>query len=220
MPHSETFIDGVWHPSVTTITSSKPKPWLVAWHEKWGPLAERKVRIVNEIGTEFHRCVEQWLDTGGYHLSETLSTAYYPRLRGMMGSFIDWAEGINGTIHMTELKVVSHLHTYSGTLDAVGTLGGRPTIFDWKTSSRIYDDMELQLAAYAQAYNENTAFDEIKDGLIVCVSKDKPRFRLATKRFRLGKRAFNKFLKLRAMFDDMKARPTDAENSVSEEAGC
>ncbi len=74
---------------------------------------------------------------------------------------------------------------------------------DWKTGSRIYADHALQLAAYAQAYKEQTG-KEIKVGIIVHVSKDKPYHRVTVKTFKLGKRVFNKFLKLRAMFDDMK----------------
>jgi CRISPR/Cas system-associated exonuclease Cas4 (RecB family) len=219
VPHSETYVDGIWFPSATTIINAKPKPWLDAWRQKWGVLAERKTRIANIIGTEFHRCVEQWLDTGGYRLNEALSATYYPRLRGMMGSFIDWASNVDGIVSQTELKVLSKMYTYSGTLDAVGILDGRPMLYDWKSSSRIYDDMEMQLAAYAQAYNEQTGA-KVRDGLIVCVSKDKPDFKVTTRQFRLGKRAFNKFLKLREMFDDMKARPIDAEDSVPEETGC
>src|SRR5258708_23433303 len=98
MPHSECIIDGVFYPSVTTVLATKPRPWLDAWKAKWGVLAERKMLIAGLIGTEFHRCVEQWLDTGGYKLSETISTAYYPRLRGMVGSFIDWASSIDGIL--------------------------------------------------------------------------------------------------------------------------
>jgi len=202
MPHTECYVNGVWYPSVSTIISAESKPWLQTWREKWGSLAERKVKAANEIGTEFHRCVEQYLETGGYQLSMTLSTAYYPRLRGMMGSFVDWATSVNGEIHSTELKVISHTHTYSGTLDAVGTFDGNPMLYDWKTSSRIYPDMDIQLVAYAEAYKEQTG-QEIKQGMIVHVSKDKPHFKLTTKTFKLGKRVFNKFLKLRSMFDEI-----------------
>lgn len=200
MPHVETFIDGIWYPSVTTVMGAEPKPWLDKWREKWGALAERKTKAASDIGSEFHRCVEQYLDTGGYILSDTLSTHYYSRLRGMMGSFIDWAATVNGVVHATELKVISRLYTYSGTLDAVGILDGKLIIFDWKTSTRIYPEMALQLAAYAQAFKEEKGLD-IKQGIIVHVSKDKPHFKLTTKTFKLGKRVLNKFLELREMFD-------------------
>lgn len=221
MPHQELFIDGVWYPSVTTIMDVKPKPWLDAWRDKWGLLAARKTRIANAIGTEFHRCVEQWLDTGAYSVcAPTLDGIPMPstmtRVDGMVKSWVSWAVSIEGEIKHTELQVVSKAYTYSGTLDAVGTLYGNAMLFDWKTSSRIYDDMQLQLSAYAQAYNEElhrigslsskTSCRDVKDGIIVCTSKDKPHFRTTTKQFKLGKTPFKKFLKLRAMFDEMQTQ--------------
>lgn len=205
MPHSETFIDGKWYPSVTTVMAVEPKPWLQTWHEKWGSLAERKTKLSGVIGDEFHRCVEQYLDTGTFSLSDGVNgfpTSCSARIVGMMQSFVKWTQSIEGVVDATELKVISSTYTYSGTLDAVGRLWGKPIIFDWKTSSRIYDSMGMQLAAYAQAYKEQTG-KEIKEGIIVHVSKDKPHFKLTTKTFKLGKRVLGKFLKLRAMFDDI-----------------
>ena len=122
MPHSECFIDGVWYPSVSTIIGSKPAPWLDAWREKWGELATRKMEIAAAIGTAFHDCVEQYLDTGGYviHIDEYPSC--YTRINGMMQSWIRWAASVDGTIDRTEMKVISKLHTYSGTFDWVGKI--------------------------------------------------------------------------------------------------
>lgn len=214
MPHTETYIDGIWYPSVTTILNVKPKPWLNAWYMKWGSKAARKTALANEIGTAFHKEVEKYINVGEYARE---SQKVYRRIYGMMVSFRDWAINADGIIDQTELKVISRLYRYSGTLDAVGTFEGTPTVFDWKTSSRIYDDMDLQLAAYAQAYKEMTGID-IKQGMIVHVSKDKPSFKLTTKTFKLGKRVFNKFLKLRGQFDEIQRRD-DAESIVNEETG-
>jgi hypothetical protein len=210
MPHTETYIGGIWYPSVSTIIGSKPKPWLEAWKEEWGVLAERKAKIANAIGTEFHRCVDSWLTTQTYAVLPPAIDGFVmpstiPRVEGMMRSFVAWAEETNGIIYDTELKVVSHLYTYSGTLDAVGTFGKKLVVYDWKTSSRIYDDMQLQLSAYGQAYKEQEG-RQAKLGIIVCVSKDKPSYRLTTKEFKLGKRAFNKFLELREKFGPMEVR--------------
>ena len=196
MPHDETFVDGVWFPSVTTVMGAKPAPWLDAWREKWGALATRKMEAASAIGTEFHRCVEEWLDTGDYSPNSV-------RVGGMMYSWIRWAEGVDGMIYHTEMKVISRLYKYSGTLDAVGKIGKTRMIIDWKTSTRIYPEMALQLAAYAAAFNEQTG-SKIKDGLIVHVSKDKPDYKVTTKAFKLGKRPFAKFLELRDMFDEMR----------------
>src|ERR1700674_1939735 len=202
MPHSETFIDGVWDPSVSTILGAEPKPWLDAWREKWGILAERKTKIAAAVGTAFHDCIEQYLETRGYIIHIEKYPSCYTRVNGMMQSWIAWAESVNGVIDHTEMKVISKIHKYSGTLDAVGTIKKLSTLVDWKTSSRIYSDMQLQLSAYAQAYKEQTGID-IKQDMIVHVSKDKPRYILTIKVFKRSKRVFNKFLKLRKMFDDM-----------------
>lgn len=182
-------------------------PWLDAWRAKWGILAERKMKIASAIGTEFHRCVESWLDNGAYKSGPATIDGFnmpstIPRIEGMMQSFIKWAMTVEGTIEHTEMQVVSKVHTYSGTLDAFGTFGKKVVIYDWKTSSRIYDSMQIQLAAYANAYNEQYG-TKIKDGVIVHVSKDKPHFKVTVKEFKLGKRPFNEFLKLRAMFDEI-----------------
>lgn len=195
MVHSETFVDGVFFPSVTTIIASEPHPWLDKWREKWGALADRKTKAASVVGSEFHRCVEQYLDTGRFSSPCT-------RVTGMMGSFITWAQGVDGVVDATELKVISRTYAYSGTLDAVGKLDGKPVVFDWKTSSRIYPSVDMQLAAYAQAYKEETG-KNIKEGIIVHVSKDKPYFKLTTKTFKLGKRVLSRFLTLRANFDDI-----------------
>lgn len=200
MPHVETYVDNVWFPSVSTIIGAEVKPWLVAWREKWGTLATQKTEMANKIGTEFHRCVEEYLEDGCFLVSCDFSYSMKNRIEGMMKSFIAWAKAVDGDIHNTELKVISRKYKYSGTLDAVGILNKKPTLYDWKTSARIYPDMDLQLVAYAQAYKEQTGI-ELKQGIIVCVSKDKPRFKLTTKVFKLGKRPLNRFLKLREMFD-------------------
>lgn len=210
MPHTETFIDGIWFPSVSTITGSEDKPWLVTWREKWGYLAERKTEMANRVGTEFHRRVEEYLNGSKDSWNPKLSRQMNLRVDGMMGSFRAWAEVVNGEIHSTELKVISKKHYYSGTLDAVGTFDNKPMLYDWKTSSRIYPDMDLQLVAYAQAYKEQTGV-KLKQGMIVHVSKSKPKFKLTTKVFELGRRPFNKFLKLRANFDDVQRLPATIE---------
>jgi Domain of unknown function DUF83 len=218
MSHTETFVDGIWFPSVSTIIGAQSKPWIIAWQEKWGKLAIRKTKIAAAIGTAFHDCIEQYLDKETFIVRMDTYTSCIPRVCGMMESFIDWAVNVEGTVDHTELKVISKLYTYSGTLDAAGKFENKPMLYDWKTSSRIYDDMQLQLVAYAQAYKEQNGKD-IKQGMIVHVSKDKPHYKLTTKIFKLGKRPLNKFLKLRAMFDELKG-DSNAEIPVSEASGC
>lgn len=190
MPHVETWIDGVYFPSVTTILSGRPQPWLQKWRDKWGARADRKLRCANAIGTAFHHYAE------GLAKGEEVAPYTSRRIFAMLERFDEWVVSSGVKIKETELHIVSKEHKYAGTFDAVGTLPGSKqlVLFDWKTSAGIYSDMELQLAAYAQAYKEQTGL-EIKKGVIVLVSKDKPDHKITVREYRLGKRPIKAFLK-------------------------
>lgn len=190
MPHTEHYIDGVWYPSVTTILGGRPKPWLDKWYAENPIWAPRKTACANAIGTKFHLIAEK-LAKG-----ENVYESFDRRIMGMLEVFDKWVAHSGVRILESELHVVSKEHKYAGTFDAVGTLPGSrlPVLFDWKTSAGICPDMELQLAAYAQAYKEQTGV-EIKKGVIVLVSKAKPDHRLIVKEYKLGKRPIKAFLK-------------------------
>ena len=110
----------------------------------------------------------------------------------------------------TELKVWSEQYRYQGTLDCIGQVGKKLIVIDWKSSKNIYPEMGMQLAAYAEAYKELHG-KSIKTGLIVLVTKERPH-RLILKEFKLGKRLFNKFLKLRLAMPDRVCTATGVEN--------
>lgn len=195
MPHKAHSVNGEYYPSVTEILNGKPKPWLDAWKAKWGVWADRKVKAATDIGTDFHKSIE---DVN--YIVKTLRTAR------MSENFWQWAANKGLKVKASELHVVSEMYQYHGTFDAVGYLKDKPKtlcLFDWKTSSGIYPDMGLQLAAYAQAYKEQTGI-EIKRGIIVHVSKDKPHHKVTVKEYTLGKRLFKKFVKRKMEFDAMK----------------
>lgn len=209
MAHTETYIDGVWYPSVTTIIASKPRPYLDTWRAKWGVWADRKTRAAGSIGTDFHNCVELWLDGKEF-------APKYARVHGMMRSFMGWATDVNGEIHQTELKVVSRAFGYSGTLDAVGTFEGEPMLFDYKSSGKIYPDRGLQLVGYAQAYQEEFGV-RLAKGMIVDVDKKRPKHRVRTRVFDLNVDLFQEFHELLVKF---KEGEHEAKPDVGAEAGC
>ncbi len=197
MAHQVYSENGIDYPSVTTILGDRPKPWLDKWKDKWGPLADRKVRTASAIGDAFHAATEK-LARG-----EMIDASANRRLLGMLQRVDTWltTEGFKPVEQ--ELHVVSYAYKFSGTLDAIGTLakyGKELVLIDWKTSAGIYDDMELQLAAYAQGYKEKTGVI-LKRGIIVQVSKDKPKHKLTVKEYALSKRTLNKFLKRLADFN-------------------
>lgn len=191
MPHIDLTIDGVRYPSVTEVLGDAPKPWLQKWRDKWGVLADRKTEAAAKVGTAFHAAAE------GLVRGDSVPFPLNRRLGVMLTNFDAWVQGSGVKAKETELHVVSKAYKYQGTFDAVGYLADLPrliTLFDWKTSSAIYDDASLQLAAYAQAYKEQTG-TTIRRGIIVHVSKDKPRHKLTVKEYKLNKRLLNKFLK-------------------------
>lgn len=197
--------EGEAYPSVTEVLNYPPKPWLEKWKEDWGKRAEQKIQAAINIGTEFHLCTED-------DQKETSTN----RLKRMVEEFFCWVIENGFKVKEKELHVVSHMYHYAGTFDAVGTLGKSKELclFDWKTSSGIYPDMALQLSAYAQAYKEQTGV-KIKTGYIVHVSKDKPNHKLTVKRYTLGKRLFNKFLKrLNAYRDHQQAQEANSEQQT------
>lgn len=151
---------------------------------KWGVWAERKTKAATDIGTAFHYLVE------GKDLQPS------KRVEQMVKSFLNWSNQNGLKVKESELHVISERYHYHGTFDAVGRLGKSKqlVLFDWKTSSGIYPDMALQLSAYAQAYKEQCGI-EIKRGIIVLVSKDKPYHKLTVKEYTLGPKLFKKFLK-------------------------
>lgn len=186
MPHTETIIDGILYPSVTTVLGHPPKPWLERWRAKWGVRAERKTAAANAIGTAFHE--------GAEGLLWGRNVLAHGRVHNMLSRFEQWLDGVHLLPVETELKVISRKYGYAGTLDAIAEQDGKLVIFDWKTGAGLYPDMELQLSAYAQAYEETTG-KKIKRGVIVLVSKDKPVHTLLTAEYKLTKTVFKKFLK-------------------------
>ncbi len=188
--HSNFIVDGIRYPSVTEILGAQPKPWLDMWKAKWGILADRKVQAACNIGDDFDSAVTHRVNGVEYE-------ATYRRTWKMLLKFIKVFEIPYYFVpEVVQIHVVSNAYKFHGTFDAIGRINGKDELclFDWKTSSSIYPDYALQLAAYAIAYEEQTGI-KIKRGFIVHVSKDKPHHDVTVKEYKLGKLLRNKFLK-------------------------
>jgi hypothetical protein len=109
-------------------------------------------------GTITHTLVEAAgkLDPGAHATFEEFKAA-------ALGASGIWVSGVEGyvdaglrflwdwrpTVAAAEITVYSHRHRYAGTADLFATLPGLGGgILDWKTSSDIYPETALQLAAY------------------------------------------------------------------------
>ena len=94
----------------------------------------------------------------------------------VMEGFDGWQAESGLDITATEQVVCSKVHGFAGTFDAVATRGGKGVyVIDFKTSNGIYDEMSFQVAAYAQACEEQTG-QKVLGGYVVRFGKKKPEF--------------------------------------------
>lgn len=162
--------NGEKDPSVTTILSLLNKEALVPWAanttadliaERVQELptlstdailsicesAKKEFRKVSrkamDIGTTVHLFVEQYIKTGKEPITpstEVLSSFL---------AFLEWESAHDVKYLDTERTVYGQ--GYAGTLDILCNLDGKIYVVDLKTSTGIYPDMALQLAAYRAA---------------------------------------------------------------------
>jgi hypothetical protein len=71
-----------------------------------------------------------------------------------VNAFREWWKSSGIRIVLGDTKVASRKFGYGGSLDALGWRNGKFLILDWKTSSGLYNEYALQVAAYAQAFAE------------------------------------------------------------------
>jgi hypothetical protein len=175
-PKGGYFIDKVKIPSVTTIIGRfKDSGALIRWAHKKGLDGEplygegSTSKLACDVGTAAHDMVEAAIrgkkfDEDDYpdDILEAAEKAY--------GAYARWAAQCKLKPGKTEIGLVSHLHRYGGTLDAV-TVEGELRLLDWKTSNSVYADYLLQLAAYGQLWNENFPDEPIKGYDLVRFSK-------------------------------------------------
>jgi hypothetical protein len=181
-------------PSVTQVIGLIGKPELYKWYglNGWNH-CEKIKREAGEWGTELHGSISQYLK--GEKVG--VSSRCYP----MLDEFARWKEktGFEPMVVEPDEPYVSQLYNYQGTFDAIGKIDGQLVVCDWKTSSRIYAEYGLQLAAYAWLYEEHTKGTEINTGVIVRI--DKKTGKLQEKRFDRLDRYFNVFKHLLPVFE-------------------
>lgn len=114
-------------------------------------------------GTIVHAAVEAYLagkPMTKAQVEEVLKEARVPpkmwkSTAGMIAGAIEFLFDTEPEVVWSEATVYSRQHGYAGTADliAIMNVGGskQPVVIDFKTSARIYDEVALQLAAYARA---------------------------------------------------------------------
>lgn len=165
-------LDGQWVPGVTTlIGKGLPKPAIPYWAARtvaeWvadnpdltedlkrlggrGPtvaflkeLPWQKRDTAAIRGTDVHALAEKLVHGEEVEVPEHLA--------GHVQGYVDWLDQAQPEPLHTERPVASRQWLYAGTFDLIARMNGETWLLDVKTSSGVYGETALQLAAYAHA---------------------------------------------------------------------
>lgn len=142
------FVNGFWYPRVTSIVSMKAKPALYKFYgelESFEQGEQIKAKSAEE-GTLIHDLVEKIL--------AGQSPAIPDSVRPALAAFQNFLSHNQVKALKIEERLISKNHRYSGTLDVLAEINGRPGVLDIKTSYAVFRDYGLQTAAYVEALRE------------------------------------------------------------------
>lgn len=114
-----------------------------------------------DLGSAVHNAIEVYLK--GQPITGLLQDN--PKIELPFSAFLGWQKKYKFELVASEHIVYSEMG-YAGTLDCVAKLNGVLYLVDFKTSNRIYEDYLMQVAAYAQAYEERTGADIFNAGIL------------------------------------------------------
>ena len=162
-------INGEFYRRVTTCLQGIPKPWLATWaakevaefaiehRDQWAELPKTdaakllkgapwsKRDDAGDRGTAVHKAMEAVVRR------KPLPELANDDERACAASAMAFLGARGSTPLASELTVFSPGHGYAGTLDLWDVLDGETWILDWKTSSGVYAEHAVQLAAYRNA---------------------------------------------------------------------
>jgi hypothetical protein len=118
------------------------------------------------VGSQVHSLIEDYIHKG------IAPEIINPEIKKSFGKFKEWYDKQEGLeIVFTERKVLSRIHKFTGTLDALfKNKAGEYIIYDWKSSSGIRDSMLVQIYLYKICIAEELGID-VQKGIIVNCTK-------------------------------------------------
>lgn len=145
---------------VTTVIGQLNKPQLMMWAYK---LAEKGIKfweVTNHsknIGTIAHYLIECKIN-GELADKNYLADFTKNEIDGAYRSynlFSLWLRSNKVSFVESELQLVSERYEYGGTIDIIAFVNGKKTLVDVKTGKNVFIEVNYQLSAYRQLYDEN-----------------------------------------------------------------
>ena len=125
------------------------------WLKDVGHNADIIARKASDEGTQVHDAAERYLQGEKiYWLDENGVSKYSLDVWKMILKFHDFWTVCKPTLIESEIHLFSEIYGYAGTCDLVVEIDGKKWLIDIKTSNSLHTSHDLQLAAYAQAWNE------------------------------------------------------------------
>lgn len=166
--------NGVKFPSITTVLGhtmeAEKRQAIESWRKSLGTVeADRKTKEAADRGTNVHLMIEQLLR--GWEINAPKATETDQRMfRSLRFELakINEVWGLEIPLYSSDLMV-------AGRTDCIGVFADKPSIIDFKTSTRIktehdIGDYWLQCAFYAIAHNELYGTN-ISQGVIIMASE-------------------------------------------------
>jgi hypothetical protein len=157
-----------YYPSVSSILNYFPKnQFFHSWLKDVGHNSEIIAQKAAWEGTQVHNAIEHFLN--GNELSwidEDGNALYGLEIWKMILKFADFWNTHKPELIATEYHLFSDEHKFAGTADIICKMEGRIYLLDIKTSNSIHSSYNLQLAAYAQAWNETHNEKVVDTGII------------------------------------------------------
>jgi hypothetical protein len=157
-----------YYPSVSSILNYFPKnKFFHDWLKDVGHNSEIIAQKAAWEGTQVHNAIESFLN--GHELNwidEEGNAAYGLEIWKMILKFAEFWNTYKPELIATEYHLFSDEYEFAGTADIICRLNGNIHLLDIKTSNSIHNSYNLQLAAYAQAWNE-THNEKVTDTGIV-----------------------------------------------------
>jgi ATP-dependent exoDNAse (exonuclease V) beta subunit len=159
---------------------------------------QKQLAKAGEVGTQLHNMAEWFLRKQAGQvvgpeppLSAEAAVSFQ--------HFQTWVADIKLQPAFLEQTVWSTKYRYAGTLDVFGRLGKHQVVIDFKTSSALYAEYDLQVAAYVQAIREMKQGTPTHGFLVRFPKKATDTFEV--REIPDWRARFKEFLKVRQMFD-------------------
>ena len=145
-----------YYPSVTTILEVFPKGYgYDEWLRSVGFNSSEILRKAGEQGSNIHAMIDQYLSGATIKwMNEDESMKYTLIEWQMFSRFVEFWTKWKPETYVHEFSLVSDNLGFGGTIDFIGKIGKHIYLIDWKSSNALYKTHELQIAAYAQMWQE------------------------------------------------------------------